>query len=223
MVKILIVEDDGKLNDSVCKYLRGLGYLVSGCFNATEAIDHFGKEKYDVIVSDIMMPQTDGYQLAQYIRLLDKQIPILFMTARDDMPSKQKGYEIGIDDYLVKPFALEELALRIGALVRRAKIAQTKRIEIGNFIMDEDEHTAYIDGKEIPLTVREFSLLYKLLSFPKKTFSRSALMDEFWGYDSSATSRAIDVCIAEIRKKTSGADGFEILTVHGLGYKAVLK
>jgi len=223
MIKILVVEDDKNLNESVYRYLSGCGYEVSSVFNAADALKKLEERKFDIILSDIMMPGTDGFELAKSIRRTDEATPILFMTARDDITSKERGFSIGIDDYLVKPFHLEELKLRIGALLRRAKIAEVKKIELGGFIMNEEEHTARLGGVEIPLTVKEFSLLYKLLSSPKKTFSRSVLMDEFWGFDSSSTSRAVDVCIAELRKKVSACTQFEIVTVHGLGYKAVIK
>lgn len=223
MVKILVVEDDYNLNSSVCRYLSGCGYETSGAVNGVNALKLMEEKKFDLIVSDIMMPLMDGFEFAETVRAIDKLTPILFMTAKDDLPSKEKGFAAGIDDYLVKPFELTELKLRIAALLRRAKIEQSKKIEIGSFLINEEEHTALYNGEEIPLTVKEFSLLYKLLSFPKKTFSRAALMEEFWGYDSAATSRAVDVCIAELRKKISDVSEFEILTVHGLGYKAVIK
>ena len=145
------------------------------------------------------------------------------MSAKDDKPSKLYGYKLGIDDYVVKPFDMDELMLKVAALLRRAKIENEKQITVGNFTMNTEEHTATVNGEEISLTVREFDLLFKLLSYPKKTFTRSALMEEFWDYDSSATSRTVDVYMAKLREKTSECDGFEILTVHGLGYKAVLK
>ena len=157
------------------------------------------------------------------IRSFDKSMPIIFMTAKDDKPSKMLGYSIGIDDYVTKPFDMDVLILKINAVLRRAGIETDKQIKIGNFIMNIEERTATVDGEEIQLTVREFDILFKLLSYPKKTFTRSALMEEFWDYDSSATSRTVDVYMAKIRDKTSLCDGFEILTVHGLGYKAVLK
>lgn len=177
----------------------------------------------DLIISDIMMPEMDGFAFAAKVRESDKQIPILFMTALDDKPSKQLGYKIGIDDYVVKPFDCELLMLRVGALLRRANIERSRELVAGNLRMNADEHTAYLNGEELPLTVREFDLLYKLLSYPKRTFTRSQLMDEFWDFDSSATSRTVDVYMAKLREKTAECDGFEILTVHGLGYKAVLK
>lgn len=145
------------------------------------------------------------------------------MSAKDDKPSKLYGYKLGIDDYITKPFDLDELMLKVAALLRRAKIANDKELTVGNLVMNADEHSAYVNGEELSLTVREFDLLFKLLSYPKKSFTRSALMEEFWDFDSSATSRAVDVYMAKLRDKTSICNGFEILTVHGLGYKAVLK
>lgn len=223
MIKVLVVEDDVDLLSSVRRYLSGIGYETSGAVNGKEALRLMEDKKYDVIVSDIMMPLMDGFEFAETIRAIDKTTPILFMTAKDDLASKERGFKAGVDDYIVKPFELAELKLRISALLRRANIAQTKKIEIGNFCINEEEHSVSYRGEEIALTVKEFSVLFKLLSFPKKTFSRSALMEEFWGYDSLSTSRSVDVCIAELRKKVSAVEEFEILTVHGLGYKAVIK
>ena len=223
MVKILVVEDDKDLNKLVCTYLRGWGYEVSAGFDGEEAIEMMGQKQFNMVISDIMMPKMDGFELAESIRSFDTQIPILFMSAKDDKPSKMLGYKIGIDDYVVKPFDIDVLIMKVNALLRRAKIETEKKITIGNLVMDIEEHTAYVNGEEISLTVREFNLLFKLLQYPKKTFTRSALMEEFWDYDSSATSRTVDVYMAKIREKTAECDGFEIITVHGLGYKAVLK
>ena len=223
MIKILVVEDDKALNDLVCSYLTDNGYEPKACFNGKEALTKFENEQYDLIVSDIMMPEMDGFEFARNVRVFDKEVPILFMTALDDKPSKQKGYQIGIDDYVVKPFDCDILMLRIKALLRRANIERSKELVAGNLRMNKDEHTAYVDGEELPLTVREFDLLFKLLSFPKRTFSRAQLMDEFWDFDSSTTSRTVDVYMAKLREKTSACTGFEIVTVHGLGYKVILK
>lgn len=170
-----------------------------------------------------MMPDIDGFEFAKTVRELNEDIPILFMTARDDFASKQRGYRIGIDDYMVKPVDLDELFLRIGALLRRAKIASSHRLEIGKLVLDADERTAVLEGEEISLTLREFNILYKLLSYPKKTFTRTQLMDEFWDADSNTAPRAVDVYMTKLRDKFSGCDDFEIVTVHGLGYKAVVK
>lgn len=223
MFKILIVEDDKELNRTVCTFLNQSGYEAFGCFNGEEAYDILYKNVFDLIVSDIMMPGVDGYEFAKNVRELNNDIPILFMTARDDIASKQRGFRIGVDDYMVKPIDLDELFLRIGALLRRAKIASSRKLEIGSFLMDADEHTAYLHGDEISLTTREFSILYKLLSYPKKTFTRVQLMDEFWDADSETAPRAVDVYMTKLRQKLSACEDFEIKTVHGLGYKAVIK
>lgn len=223
MFKILIVEDDKELNQTVCMYLNQNGFDAKGVLNANDAYDEMYENTFDMIISDIMMPGINGYEFAEDVRGMDKEIPILFMTARDDFESKRKGFRAGIDDYMVKPIDLEELLLRIEALLRRAKIATNKKIEIGSLKLDAEEHTAYLNEEEINLTVREFNLLYKLLSYPKKTFTRSQLMDEFWDADSGSSSRVVDVYMTKIRDKFSECKDFEIVTVHGLGYKAVIK
>lgn len=223
MINILVVEDDIKLNQIVCAYLSDSGYGVKGCLNPNEAYDLMYGTLYDLIISDIMMPEIDGFEFAKTVRSLNKTIPILFMSARDDIASKQKGFRAGIDDYMVKPADLDELVLRVGALLRRAHILDEKKLVVGNLTLDADALSASMDDEEIPITVREFNILFKLLSYPKKTFSRAQLMDEFWGIDSDTSLRAVDVYIAKLRDKFSAGDGFQIVTVHGLGYKAVLK
>ncbi len=224
MFKILVVEDDRELNKTVCSYLNQNGYEAVGCLRANEAYDAmYGGTLFDLIISDIMMPGIDGFAFAKTVRELNQQIPILFMTARDDFASKQRGFKMGIDDYMVKPIDLDELLLRIEVLLRRAKIATSKKLTIGSLLLDAEEHTAYLHDEEIPLTVREFNLIYKLLSYPKKTFTRSQLMDEFWDSASSSGPRTVDVYMTKLRDKFSDCDDFEIVTVHGLGYKAVLK
>lgn len=223
MFKILVVEDDRELNRTVCAYLRQNGHEPVGCMNAEEAYNAMYKDLFDLIISDIMMPGTDGFEFARTVREQDQNIPILFMTARDDLGAKSQGFRIGIDDYMVKPVDLDELLLRIGALLRRAGIARSRKLEIGKLTLDADERTACLDGREIPLTVREFNLLYKLLSYPKKTFTRSQLMDEFWDADSASGMRTVDVYMTKLREKFSECEDFSIVTVYGLGYKAVLK
>ena len=223
MFRVLVVEDDTELNHTVCSFLNQNGYDAVGSPDAGSAYDSMYNNSFDLIVSDIMMPGIDGYEFAKTVRGLNENIPILFMTARDDFASKQKGYRIGIDDYMIKPVDLDELCLRIGALLRRAKIANSHRLEIGSLVLDADERTAVMGGEEISLTMREFNIIYKLLSYPKKTFTRSQLMDEFWDTETSAAPRAVDVYMTKLRDKFSGCDDFEIITVHGLGYKAVVK
>lgn len=223
MFQILVVEDDRDLNRTVCDFLNRSGYEAVGCLSAVQAYDAMYEKVFDLIVSDIMMPDIDGFEFARTVRSLNENIPILFMTARDDFASKQRGFRVGVDDYMVKPVNLDELFLRIGALLRRAKIASSRRLTIGSFVMDADEYTAYLDGEEISLTNREFNLLFKLLSYPKKTFTRSQLMDEFWNAESNTGPRAVDVYMTKLRGKLAACRDFEIVTVHGLGYKAVVK
>ena len=222
MARILVVEDDKELNGLVCSYFENNSYQTKGVFNGIEAIEEFDNDNYDIILSDIMMRVMDGFSMLEKIRAKNPEIPVIFMTARDDKFSKTMGYKIGVDDYVVKPFDLDELVLKVGAILRRTNIKSNKMLEVGNLKLDSEEHMAYINGEELALTVREFDLLFKLLSYPKKTFTRSSLMEEFWDFDSSATSRTVDVYMAKLREKTSSCDGFEIVTVHGLGYKVVL-
>jgi len=222
MINILVVEDDLKLNQIVCKYLNDSGYYAKGCLNPREAYEILYNSLYDMIITDIMMPEIDGFEFAETVRGLNKTIPILFMTAKDDITSKQKGFQLGIDDYMVKPINLDELTMRVGALLRRANIIEERKIVVGNLSMDADAVTTEIDGEEITLTLREFNILYKLLSYPKKTFSRAQLMDEFWGVETETSLRAVDVYVTKLRDKLSECDGFQIVTVRGLGYKAVL-
>ena len=224
MFQVLVVEDDQELNRTVCAYLNQNGYQALGCLNANEAYDAmYGGTLFDLIISDIMMPGVDGFAFAKTVRELNQEIPILFMTARDDFASKQRGFQAGIDDYMVKPIDLDELLLRMEALLRRARIASSKKLTVGGLTLDAEEHTAYLNGEEIPLTVREFNLIYKLLSYPKKTFTRSQLMEEFWDGDTTSGPRTVDVYMTKLRDKFSACHDFEIVTVHGLGYKAVLK
>lgn len=223
MLKILLAEDDKDLNMIVKSYLMDSGHEVVNVFNGVEALAKFEEESFDLILSDIMMPLCDGFELAREIRKANNQIPIIFMSAKDDKPSKQFGYRIGIDDYITKPFDLDELVFKINAIARRLNIGLKSKVSIGNFMMDSVEHVALLNDEEINLSVREFDILFSMLSNPKKTYTRSKLMTEFWDYDSSATSRTVDVYMAKLRDKTKDCDGFEIQTVHGLGYKVILK
>ncbi|MCL1814553.1 MAG: response regulator transcription factor [Treponema sp.] len=223
MINILVVDDDALLNKIVCTCLNEHNYKAVGCLSANEAFDKMIDIKFDLIVSDIMMPEIDGYKLASLVREQDKTIPILFVSSRDDISSKQKGFRIGIDDYMVKPIDMEELALRVAALLRRANIANEKKLTVGALILNADETAAYLNEEEIPLTLKEFQVLYKLLSYPKKTFTRHQLMDDLWGTETGTTPRSVDVYITKLREKFSECKDFEIVTIHGLGYKAVLK
>ncbi len=223
MIRILVVDDDPKLNQAACTYLNDSGYTAKGCLSAEAAYDVMYSQLYDLIISDIMMPGTDGFEFARTVRSLNRTIPILFMSARDDLPAKQKGFDLGIDDYMVKPIDFSELLMRVRALLRRANIEASRKLSVGGLLLDADALTASLDGAEIPVTTREFNILYKLLSYPNRTFSRSQLMDEFWGLESDTGLRAVDVYITKLRDKFSACPDFEIKTVRGLGYKAVLK
>ena len=223
MINILVLEDDVKLNQLVCTYLNDSGFMAKGCLRANDAYDEMYNNLYDLIVSDIMMPEIDGFEFAERVRQVNKHIPILFMSSKDDLPSKQKGFRIGIDDYMVKPLELDELLLRVRALLRRANIEMDRKIKAGDLELDADAMSALVNGDEISVTTREFNILYKLLSYPNKTFSRSQLMDEFWGIESETSLRAVDVYVTKLRDKFSVCDGFKIVTVRGLGYKAVLE
>ena len=223
MIRILVVEDDRDMNHSVCMFLQQNGYKAIGCLNVQEAYDQLFKNGADLIISDIMMPGTDGFSFARQIRSENTSIPILFMSARDDFAAKEKGFRLGIDDYMTKPVDLDELLLRISALLRRSRIAEKHRIVLGNVRLEGDEHAAYIGDEEIPLTSREFEILFKLLSYPRKTFSRTQLMDEFWDSDADTGTRTVDVYMTRIRNKFLCTDAFSIVTVRGLGYKAVIK
>lgn len=222
MIHILVVDDDKKINQTVCAWLNDCGFEAKGVLSAAEAYDEMYNQLYELIISDIMMPEVDGVEFARTVREVNKRIPILFMSAKDDLPSKQKGFQLGIDDYMVKPIELAELEMRVRALLRRANIETERKLSVGNLVLDADGMTAEVDGEEIAVATKEFNILYKLLSYPKKTFTRAQLMDEFWGVDSDTSLRAVDVYITKLRDKFSECDGFEIKTVRGLGYKAVL-
>ena len=223
MVRILVVEDEEEMNHSLCLFLRQAGYDVKGCLSADEASDYLFDHSADMIISDIMMPGTDGFSFARQVRSRDKDIPILFLSARDDFTAKEKGFHIGIDDYLTKPVDLDELELHVSALLRRAKISSSQTITVGDVRLDAEEHAAYIGDEEVPLTTREFDIIFKLLSYPRKTFSRTQLMDEFWDMGRDATTRTVDVYMTRSRSKFADTDAFSIETVRGLGYKVVIR
>ena len=222
MINILVVDDEKHQNNVICSYLIKNNFDAIGCLNANDAYDVMYDNHIDLIISDIMMPGIDGFEFAKSVRDIDKNIPLLFLTAKDDIQSKLRGFSLEIDDYLVKPVELDELLVRIYALLRRAKIESSKELKIGNLVMNSEEMTAVFEGEEIPLTLREFHILFKLLSYPKKTFTRAQIMNEFWDADSTSSNRTVDVYMTKLRDKFSKCDEFKIVTVHGLGYKAVL-
>ena len=222
MVYVLVVEDDPQFNRILCSCLTNAGYNSVGCLSAAQALEQMEKISFDIVISDIMMKGTDGFEFAEQVRLMYDKIPILFLTARDDIKSKERGYRIGIDDYMVKPIDFKELIMRIEAVLRRAGIANKRKLVIGDLTLDSDECAAYVNGKNIDLSVKEFNVLFKMLSYPKRTFTRTNLMNDIWGYDSESMPRTVDVCITKIRSKLENCNSVEIVTVHGLGYKAVI-
>lgn len=223
MITILVAEDDIKLNKLVRAVLENNGYRADMALNGQNAYEMFCEKHYDMIISDIMMPVADGYQLAENIRKINPTVPILFMTAIDDFDAKKRGYALGIDDYMVKPIDVEELALKIGALLRRSQIVSERKLVVGNTTLIYDSLTAQLPDGEIELPQKEFYILYKLLSYPGKIFTRSQLMEEFWGANSDTVERTVDVHITRIRDKFKSSEDFEIVTIRGLGYKAIKK
>lgn len=223
MENILVVEDDAEFNRIMCTYLRRNGYQVQGYQDPLEAFDSFYTGNYALIISDIMMPKINGFDFANDIRKKNREIPILFITALADFASKQRGFQEGIDDYMVKPIDMDEMVLRVGALLRRNRIENKNRLTVGNLVLVQDEMAVYHSGKEVAIAPREFMVLFKLLSHPKKVFTRSDLMDDFTGISSENSLRTADVYITKLRKLFADEPSFKIITVHGFGYKAVIE
>ncbi len=222
MITILLVEDNADLNHSVCRHLNLHKYQAVGCLNAEEAYEALYAQKIDLIISDIMMPGEDGFSFAKNVRKDYPETPMIFMTAKEDFASKEQGFHLGIDDYMVKPINLDELLLRIEAILRRSNIANKKEITVGDFVMDEVSMSVTKGGEEIPFTSGEFKILFTLLSYPNRAFSRNQLLDELGGADNESGPRSIDVFITNIRGKLRDCTGFKIATVRGIGYKGVI-
>lgn len=223
MVNILIVEDDKKLCQLYCTVLTKHGFNIFSAHDGVEAFNVFENKHIDLVISDIMMPNMDGYEFTKSLRDINSEIPILMITAKDDFLSKKKGFLIGTDDYMVKPIDVNEMVLRVEALLRRSKIVHDRKQVIGETTLDYDSLTVFKGEDSIELPQKEFYLLYKLVSYPNKVFTRNQLMDEIWGVDSSSDSQTIDVHINRLRKNFSNNNDFEIVTVRGLGYKVVKK
>ena len=222
MIKILIVEDDQHIRNLLSTYLKKLGYHTIEAQNGKKAILVFESMHIDFIITDIMMPITDGITLVNKIRLTHPHLPILMLTALDSYEDKEKGFLSGVDDYMVKPIDLNEMNLRIKALLRRYEIISQNKIELKNFSLDKNTLECLSDKKLIVLAKKEFQLLFQLLSNPNKIFTREQLMNEIWGYDSESYERTVDTHIKRIREQIKNP-AFEIQTVRGLGYKAVIK
>lgn len=221
MFNILVVEDDKKLRQLFCTVLARNGYRALSAEDGKDALSILDKEYVDLIISDIMMPHMDGYELTKTLREANFNLPILMVTAKENFADKQRGFLVGIDDYMVKPIDVNEMILRVGALLRRAKIVSDRKLECGNTLLDYDSLTVSQHEESILLPQKEFYLLYKLLSYPNKTFTKQQLMDEIWGMDSESDEHTVVVHINRLRERFKGCADFEIITVRGLGYKAV--
>ncbi|HPB16979.1 MAG: response regulator transcription factor [Clostridia bacterium] len=223
MFNILIVEDDKNLRRLIGTVLKQNGFNVLSANDGEQALDILDSTKADLIICDIMMPNMDGYELTRSLREANYNMPILMITAKDTMEDKRKGFVSGTDDYMVKPINIDEMLLRINALLRRSKITTEHRIEVGEVILDYDTLSVQSAAETIILPKKEFMLLFKLMSYPKKIFTRQQLMDEIWGLDSETDERTVDVHIKRLREKLAAIEEFEIVTVRGLGYKAEKK
>ncbi|MBY9077403.1 response regulator transcription factor [Paenibacillus sp. HN-1] len=221
MFNVLVVEDDSKLRQLFCTVLTRNGYHALPAVNGEDALAVLDKEYIDVIICDIMMPHMDGFELTRTLRDNNQQIPILMVTARENFADKQQGFLVGIDDYMVKPINVNEMVLRVGALLRRARIINERRIVWGETILDYDALTVYQGEESFLLPQKEFYLLYKMISYPNKIFTKQQLMDEIWGMDSESDEHTVVVHINRLRERFRESTDFEIVTVRGLGYKAV--
>lgn len=223
MFHILVVEDNADMRELFCTVLSDSGYHCFPAADGLEALEIMDREYIDLIVADIMMPGMDGYELTKTLRDAKLELPILTVTAKDQFEDMQRGFRAGSDDYMIKPINVKELVLRVEALLRRAKISSDKKITVGSTVLDYDALTVTVHGQETILPQKEFYLLYKLLSYPNKIFTRPQLMDEIWGMFSETDERTVNTHINRLRDRFSDCDDFEIVTVRGLGYKAVKK
>ena len=223
MVNILVVDDNENIRKLMEIYLKQEGYQVLHAENGEKALEVLAEAKADLIIADIMMPEMDGYELTKELRDAQFNMPILMVTAKDTFIDKKTGFGLGADDYMTKPADMEELVLRVKALLRRSKISSDKQIKIGNTVLDFDSLEIRTPSDTIILPKKEFYLLYKLLSYPKKIFTRQELMDDIWGFESEADERTVDVHIKRLREKFGEFSEFEIVTIRGLGYKGVIK
>lgn len=220
MVTILVVDDNESIRILISAYLEQAGYDVLHAASGMEALSVLDSKRIDLMIADIMMPGMDGYTLTADLRAARYDFPILMVTAKDSFEDKKKGFHAGTDDYMVKPIDMNEMLLRVGALLRRAKISNEHRIEIGRVILDYDTLEVRTPDQTTLLPKKEFYLLFKLLSYPKKIFTRQELMEEIWGMDNETDERTVDVHIRRLRDKFDHLEEFRIVTIRGLGYKA---
>ncbi len=223
MFDILVAEDDVKLNRIYCAALRSASFNAYQAADGGEALEILAEKKIDLVISDIMMPGVDGYELTREIRANYPETPILMISAKEAFEDKRHGFLAGIDDYMVKPVDLNEMLLRVNALLRRAKIVTERKLTIGSTVLNYDTYTAEYNGRAVEIPQKEFLVLYKLMSYPSRTFTRRQLMDEFWGYDTDSEERTVDVHINRLRERLKDCPDIEIDTIRGLGYRGVKK
>lgn len=223
MFKILIVEDDATLRQLFSRVLTKNGYSVKGTGNGEEALSLLDGEYFDLIITDVMMPVMDGYQLISAIRQSGNSIPVLMVTAKNEFDDMKLGFITGTDDFMVKPVNVNELVIRVGALLRRAQMINDRRQTVGGTVMECDSLTVTTGGESMILPQKEFMLLYKMASYPGKIFTRQELMDDIWGYDSNSETHTVDVHVGRLREKFRTCPDFEIVTIRGIGYKVVKK
>ncbi|WP_150274505.1 response regulator transcription factor [Paenibacillus tepidiphilus] len=221
MITILVVEDNETLCQLICTVLGKQGYKAVAAEDGQSALDVIEAEHIDLVISDIMMPNVDGFELIGRLRSAGYNMPVLMITAKDSFQDKKRGFLVGTDDYMVKPIDINEMVLRVGALLRRAQIVNERRLTLGEVTLDYDSVTVWRSGESVLLPQKEFYLLYKLIAYPNKIFTRQQLMDEIWGLDSETDARTVDVHINRLRERFRDVPEFEIVTVRGLGYKAV--
>lgn len=223
MFNILVVDDDKNIRYLLKEVFEAEHYTVKTAVDGKEALEFLDKEKFDIAIVDIMMPNLNGYEFTEQLRTFDKELPVLMISAKQLSEDRKKGFTAGIDDFMTKPLDTEELILHVKALLRRAKIIGERRIVIGEVVLNYDSFTVSKNGETWQLPQKEFLLLYKLLSFPDKIFTKIQLMDEIWGYDTDSGEETLTVHIARLRKRFENWEEFEIKSIRGLGYKAVKK
>lgn len=221
MFKILIAEDDKELRQLFSHILTKNGYFTRGVSNGKEALDAMDKDYYDLIISDIMMPIMDGYELVRLLRSTGNKTPVMMITAKDAFEDMDRGFSSGTDDYMVKPININEMVLRVGALLRRAQMINDRKLIVGKTILELDSLSVYTENENFILPQKEFMLLYKMASYPGKIFTRHQLMDEIWGYDNESDTHTVDVHIARLREKFKNNTDFKIVTMRGVGYKVI--
>ena len=221
MLKILIAEDDRELRQLFSHVLTRHGYTVTGVSDGQEALAAMDSDYFDLIITDIMMPVMDGYALVHELREVGNTTPVLMITAKDAFDDMRMGFQSGVDDYMVKPINVNEMVLRVQALLRRAQMINDRRQTIGDTVMECDSLTVTVSGESMILPQKEFMLLYKMAAYPGKIFTRQQLMDEIWGYDSDSDTHTVDVHIGRLRDRFRDNRDFKIVTIRGVGYKVV--